>query len=69
MEVSSKVVIVTGGSKGLGMGFVECLLAEGQRVHTYSRTQTEFIEKMRAQYPNKFRLRSTVCMNALAFCQ
>ncbi len=55
MDASSKVVIVTGGSKGLGMGFVESLLVEGHKVHTYSRTQTEFIEKMRAQYPQKFR--------------
>ena len=58
MENSSKVVIVTGGSKGLGMGFVAQLLDEGHKVHTYSRTQTDFIEKMRAKYPQKFRWKS-----------
>ncbi len=55
MQDSSKVIIVTGGSKGLGMGFVENLLAENHIVHTYSRTQTDFIEKMRSKYPKKFR--------------
>ena len=40
-----KVVIVTGGSKGIGLGIVRDLLAQGYRVATCSRTPTaEMIE-------------------------
>lgn len=46
LDKSTQVIIVTGGSKGLGMGFVENLLNEGHQVHSYSRTKTDFIEKM-----------------------
>ena len=35
-----KVVIVTGGSKGIGLGIVRDLLAQGYRVATCSRTPT-----------------------------
>jgi 3-oxoacyl-[acyl-carrier protein] reductase len=39
-------VIVTGGSRGLGLGFVEALLADGYRVSTCSRTSTPEIERL-----------------------
>ena len=54
MVPSAKVIIVTGGSKGLGMGFVESLLLEGQIVYTYSRSETEFIKSMTKSYKNRF---------------
>lgn len=39
-------VIVTGGSRGLGLGIVEALLADGYRVSTCSRTSTEAMERL-----------------------
>lgn len=50
MDKSSQVIIVTGGSKGLGSGFVENLLKEGHQVHTYSRKKTDFIDIMSKKY-------------------
>ena len=50
----SKVIIVTGGSKGLGMGFVESLLAEGHKVHSYSRSESTFIKEMKKKYSESF---------------
>jgi 3-oxoacyl-[acyl-carrier protein] reductase len=41
----SRHVIVTGGSRGLGLGFVEALLADGYRVSTCSRSPTEATER------------------------
>ena len=54
MSSSQQVVIVTGGSKGLGMGFVECLLESGHRVYTYSRSETEFVKKMKVSFSKSF---------------
>lgn len=39
-------VIVTGGSRGLGLGIVEALLAEGYRVSTCSRAPSEALERL-----------------------
>ena len=41
-----KVIVVSGGSKGLGKGIVEDLLRHGYVVATYSRSQTKFVEEM-----------------------
>jgi 3-oxoacyl-[acyl-carrier protein] reductase len=40
-------LIVTGGSRGLGAAMVEGLLADGYRVSTCSRNESEFIERLR----------------------
>ena len=40
-------VIVTGGSRGLGAAMVEGLLADGYRVSTCSRNESEFLERLR----------------------
>jgi 3-oxoacyl-[acyl-carrier protein] reductase len=42
--VSNRVVIVTGGSKGLGAGIVKSFLDSGDRVATCSRKKTEEVE-------------------------
>ncbi|NUB16072.1 SDR family NAD(P)-dependent oxidoreductase, partial [Azospirillum brasilense] len=39
-------VIVTGGSRGLGLGIVEALLAEGYRVSTCSRAPSAALERL-----------------------
>jgi 3-oxoacyl-[acyl-carrier protein] reductase len=41
-------VIVTGGSRGLGLGFVRALLAEGYHVSSCSRSRTDAIEELEA---------------------
>jgi 3-oxoacyl-[acyl-carrier protein] reductase len=46
-------VIVTGGSRGLGLGLVLKLLAEGYRVATCSRKPTGAIEELQAEYRNR----------------
>lgn len=52
--MSAKTIIVTGGSKGLGMGFVECFLREGHNVFTYSRAETDFTKEMSKEHPKQF---------------
>ena len=39
-------VIVTGGSRGLGLGLVEALLADGYRVSTCSRAPSDALERL-----------------------
>lgn len=46
MSHSKQVVIVTGGSRGLGLGIVADLINSGYRVATCSRTSTTAIEKL-----------------------
>jgi len=41
-----KHVIVTGGSRGLGLALVEALLADGYRVSTCSRTPSEALDRL-----------------------
>jgi 3-oxoacyl-[acyl-carrier protein] reductase len=45
-ETIKRHVIVTGGSRGLGLGLVEALLADGYRVSTCSRTPTAALERL-----------------------
>lgn len=51
-ETIKRHVIVTGGSRGLGLGLVEALLADGYRVSTCSRTTTTALERLAG--PNLF---------------
>ncbi len=44
--MEQKVIIVTGGSKGIGEGFVRSFLQEGHIVASFSRSQTPFIKDM-----------------------
>ncbi len=46
MSGGKRHVLVTGGSRGLGLGLVEALLAEGYRVSTCSRTPSAALERL-----------------------
>jgi len=43
--MSGQVVLVSGGSRGLGQGLVEGLLASGHKVATFSRSSTDFVKQ------------------------
>jgi NAD(P)-dependent dehydrogenase (short-subunit alcohol dehydrogenase family) len=47
MDLSDKVIVVTGGSRGLGQGLAEVALAAGARVGVCSRTDGPWIEQPR----------------------
>ena len=50
-----KHVIVTGGSRGLGLTMVEGLLADGYRVSTCSRSKTDAVERLAgSEYADRF---------------
>ena len=47
-----RVVIVTGGSRGLGAGIVESYLASGDRVAACARSVTPEVERWRSEHPD-----------------
>jgi 3-oxoacyl-[acyl-carrier protein] reductase len=49
-----QVVIVSGGSRGLGQGIVTALLGDGHAVVTFSRSRTPFIEECEAGHADSF---------------
>jgi 3-oxoacyl-[acyl-carrier protein] reductase len=52
------VVLVSGGSRGLGQALVKDLLAHGWRVATFSRTATPFIDESSLKHPHALFWRS-----------
>ena len=52
--MNERVIMVSGGSRGLGQGIVEALIARGDRVATFSRTRTAFVEEMVERCPERF---------------
>jgi 3-oxoacyl-[acyl-carrier protein] reductase len=50
----SKVVIISGGSRGLGQGIVTSLLESGHTVATFSRSKTDFINDMEQAAGDRF---------------
>jgi 3-oxoacyl-[acyl-carrier protein] reductase len=44
----SRTILISGGSRGLGLGFVRHFLAAGDTVATFSRTRTEEIKSLKA---------------------
>lgn len=53
-EPARQIVVVSGGSRGLGGGVVADLLARGNVVATFSRSATPFVEDCQAKYPDSF---------------
>ncbi len=54
MSRDKQVVIVTGGARGLGLGVVEDLLAQGYAVATCSRKINPRVEEISRQEPERF---------------
>lgn len=54
LGAAPRVVIVTGGSRGLGAGIVDAYLQAGDRVATCARSRTPEVDKWEAEYPDHF---------------
>jgi 3-oxoacyl-[acyl-carrier protein] reductase len=52
--MGQEVVLVSGGSKGLGLGIVETLLKRGDSVATFARQATPRVEALLQSYPGRF---------------
>ena len=50
----TQVIILTGGSRGLGQAIAESLLAAGHTVITASRSETEFTQQATEAHPDRF---------------
>ena len=50
----NKVVVISGGSRGLGQGIVTSLLESGHTVATFSRSKTDFINDMERTAGSRF---------------
>ncbi|UAA37467.1 SDR family oxidoreductase [Paraneptunicella aestuarii] len=53
VDSSKKVVVISGGSKGLGFAIAKKLLAEGYYVATFSRKSTPNLESLMKEYEGK----------------
>jgi 3-oxoacyl-[acyl-carrier protein] reductase len=51
MNTESKVIIISGGSRGLGQTLVSTFLADGHIVATFSRSATTFVDEWREKDP------------------
>lgn len=51
---TTHTVLVSGGSRGLGLGIVEALLADGHRVATFSRRSTDDMQRLTKASPDHF---------------
>jgi 3-oxoacyl-[acyl-carrier protein] reductase len=54
MSTESRVVVITGGSRGLGAGLVQSYLDSGDLVATCARSVTPEIEKWQQEEPDRF---------------
>ncbi len=56
MEIKNKVCLVTGGTKGIGLGIAESLLAQGAKVVITGRFEertTEIADRLNIDFPNQ----------------
>jgi 3-oxoacyl-[acyl-carrier protein] reductase len=52
MTTHDKVILISGGSRGLGQALVTAFLAQGDRVATFSRSESPFVAQCRTNDPN-----------------
>ncbi len=52
--MNKEIALVSGGSKGLGLAVVRCLLARGDSVATFARKSNPEMEELQAEHPNRF---------------
>jgi 3-oxoacyl-[acyl-carrier protein] reductase len=50
---SDEIVLLSGGSRGLGVAIAEKLLQDGLRVATFSRSRTPHIDQLSERFPDK----------------
>ena len=61
--IDPRVVVVTGGSRGLGAGIVQGFLDVGDRVATCARSRTPEIDRWEKEYPEHFLFREVDLSN------
>ena len=52
--MNSQVVLISGGSRGLGASIVDSLLDAGHTIATFSRKATDFTAECASKYPERF---------------
>ena len=60
------ISLVSGGSRGLGLAIVECLLARGDRVATFSRSGSPALAALAAAHPDRLLAESLDAADAAA---
>jgi len=58
-NMQRKVILVSGGSRGLGLFFVQHLLEKGHIVATFARNATKATEQLSLEYEDRFRFTNT----------
>jgi 3-oxoacyl-[acyl-carrier protein] reductase len=54
MHTTNQGIIVSGGSRGLGLHLVQRLLKQGNRVATFARSRTAQVDMLRSEHPEDF---------------
>ncbi|MCA9215553.1 MAG: SDR family oxidoreductase [Planctomycetales bacterium] len=49
-----QVVLISGGSRGLGAAIVDALLNDGHSIATFSRKSTDFMDRCKSNYADRF---------------
>ena len=56
--METRTILVSGGSRGLGLAMVRHLLAQGHRVATFARSATPAMQELGSSHPEAFRFRA-----------
>ncbi len=63
---AASVVVISGGSRGLGLAMVNSVLARGAKVATFARTVTPELEELAATHPDRVHVASVDATDAKA---